>query len=692
VARNFIDVLHGLGFAEMDRIEVIFRRPTTMFPDHDNQSSAAAAAPAPDSEQTQNSTPDEVNPAQASAAEPLPHENPPEPVVHASETAQEHAPSADAAAAAETSAVTPPSPVDAEATAAAEEAAGSEEMSKLMEQYDEQHEAASQNEIIEVKVVAYTEHGVVVDLGGKTEGLIPAAEFSETDIARPEPNATIEVQRTGEHKDGFTILSYQKVLRRRTWEKIEAAYKAKETITGKVVDRIKGGLVVDIGVRAFLPGSQFDLRPTQNLDDLTGTEVQVRVTKLNRRRGNVVVSRRAILEEELHAKRAQLMETLTEGQVVHGHVKNVTEYGAFVDLGGIDGLLHLTDLSWGRVKHPSDVVKPEQELDVIILKFDKEKQRVSLGLKQLMPDPWVHAAEKYPAGGKVKGKVVGIVDYGVFVELEQGIEGLVHVTEMSWSKKAQHPSKVAKVGEEVDVVVLDIKPSDRRVSLGIKQALPDPWLLVADKYPVGTIVTGKVRNIAEFGAFVEIEEGFDGLVHVGDVSWTERIKNPHEVFKKGEPVTAKVLKIDPENRRVSLGIKQVNDIWGEWFKQHKVGQIVKGKVSRIATFGAFVELGDNIEALCHNTEIEERKRRDDSHSPMHRTSTGPLKSAGPLEPGKEYDFKIIKISPETRRIGLSYRAAAKQIERKEIEQYRTTSKSSSTATIGDALKSKLSAR
>jgi small subunit ribosomal protein S1 len=665
-----------------------------MFSDHDNQSSAAAAAPAPDSEPTQNATPDEVNPAQANAAEPVTHESAPEPVAHAAEPAEEHATPAAAAAAPEAHAAAAPAPVDAEATAAAEEAAGSEEMSKLMEQYDEQHEAASQNEIIEVKVVAYTEHGVVVDLGGKTEGLIPAAEFSETDIPRPEPNATIEVQRTGEHKDGFTILSYQKVLRRRTWEKIEAAYKAKETITGKVVDRIKGGLVVDIGVRAFLPGSQFDLRPTQNLDDLTGTEVQVRVTKLNRRRGNVVVSRRALLEEELHAKRAQLMETLAEGQVVHGHVKNVTEYGAFVDLGGIDGLLHLTDLSWGRVKHPSDLVKPEQELDVIILKFDKEKQRVSLGLKQLMPDPWVNASEKYPAGGKVKGKVVGVVDYGVFVELEQGIEGLVHVTEMSWSKKALHPSKVAKVGEEVDVVVLDIKPSDRRVSLGIKQALPDPWLLVADKYPVGTIVTGKIRNIAEFGAFVEIEEGFDGLVHVGDVSWTERIKNPHEVFKKGEPVTAKVLKIDPDNRRVSLGIKQVNDIWGEWFKQHKVGQIVKGKVSRIATFGAFVELGDNIEALCHNTEIEERKRRDEGHSPMHRTSTGPLKSAGPLEPGKEYDFKIIKISPETRRIGLSYRAAAKQIERKEIEQYRSTStsKSSSTATIGDALKSKLSSR
>jgi small subunit ribosomal protein S1 len=675
-----------------------------MFPDHDNQSSAAAAAPAPDSDPTRNSAPTETNSAPTGEHEAVAQQSAPEPAAHPSDTGveshavtsaeaatPEHAPAAAAPAAAEAQAAVS-APADAEATAAAEEAAGSEEMSKLMEQYDEQHEAASQNEIIEVKVVAYTEHGVVVDLGGKTEGLIPAAEFSETDIPRPEPNATIEVQRTGEHKDGFTILSYQKVLRRRTWEKIEAAYKAKETITGKVVDRIKGGLVVDIGVRAFLPGSQFDLRPTQNLDDLTGTDVQVRVTKLNRRRGNVVVSRRAILEEELHAKRAQLMETLTEGQVVHGYVKNVTEYGAFVDLGGIDGLLHLTDLSWGRVKHPSDVVKPEQELDVIILKFDKEKQRVSLGLKQLMPDPWVNAAEKYPAGGKVKGKVVGVVDYGVFVELEQGIEGLVHVTEMSWSKKAQHPSKIAKVGDEVDVVVLDIKPSDRRVSLGIKQALPDPWLLVAEKYPVGTIVTGKVRNIAEFGAFVEIEEGFDGLVHVGDVSWTERIKNPHEVFKKGEPVTAKVLKIDPENRRVSLGIKQVNDIWGEWFKQHKVGQIVKGRVSRIATFGAFVELGENIEALCHNTEIEERKRRDDGHSPMQRTSTGPLKSAGPLEPGKEYDFKIIKISPETRRIGLSYRAAAKQIERKEIEQYRSTSKSSSTATIGDALKSKLSAR
>ena len=646
-----------------------------IFPDNNNPVSSAATAPAQENETPQH--PETIRAAQAAEGS-----SAPEPAAGDQATAdQAHA---HAEAQVQTAAA------DAEAAAAAEEAASAEEMSKLIDQYGEPQEPASQNEIIDVKVVAYTEQGVVVDLGGKTEGLIPAAEFTETEIPRPDPNATIEVQRTGETRDNFVIVSYQKVLRRRTWEKIDAQFKAKETITAKVVDRIKGGLVVDIGVRAFLPGSQYDLRPTQNLDGLLGQEVQVRITKLNRRRGNVVVSRRALLEEELHAKRAELMEKLSEGQVVHGAVKNVTEYGAFVDLGGIDGLLHLTDLSWGRVRHPSDVVKPEQELDVIILKFDKDKQRVSLGLKQLSKDPWIDAAQRYPAGGKYQGKVVGVVDYGAFVELEQGIEGLVHVTEMSWSKKPTHPSKLVKVGEEVDVVVLDIKPSDRRVSLGMKQAQPDPWLLVAEKYPVGTVVTGKVRNIAEFGAFVEIEEGFDGLVHVGDVSWTGRVKNPHEVFKKGEPVTAKVLRIDAENRRVSLGMKQVNDIWADWFKQHRVGDIVRGKVSRIATFGAFVEFGENIEGLCHNTEIEDRRRRDEGPSSF-RPTTGPLKSAGPLEPGKEYDFKIIKISPETRRIGLSYRAAVRQQERKEIEQYKSA-KSSATATIGDALKQKLASR
>ena len=680
-----------------------------MFSDHDNPVTAAAAAPAHESqsqsvpqetpqassqdnpaEQQQTAVPEQnaahETPSQRTEEDPKTETVSGTPAAAQPAAAEVHG---DLHAGAEANAAQ--SATDAEATAAAEEAASTEEMSKLLDQYDEQHESPANNEIIEVKVIAYTEHGVVVDIGQKMEGLIPAAEFSETEIPRPDPNATIEVQRTGEKKDGYVIVSYQKVLRRRTWEKLDEAYKSKTTLTGKVVDRIKGGVVVDVGVRAFLPGSQYDLRPTANLDALAGQEIPVRITKLNRRRGNVVVSRRAILEEEQHAKRGELMQSLAEGQTVHGVVKNVTEYGAFVDLGGIDGLLHLTDLSWGRIKHPSDVVKPDQELDVIILKFDKEKQRVSLGLKQLSPDPWVNAAEKYPAGGKYKGKVVGVVDYGAFVELETGIEGLVHATEMSWAKKSVNPAKIVKVGEEVDVVVLDIKPSDRRVSLGMKQAQPDPWLLTADKYPVGTIVTGKVRNIVEFGAFIEIEDGFDGLVHVSDVSWTERIKNPHEVFKKGEPITAKVLRVDEDNRRVSLGMKQVNDIWGDWFKQHKVGEIVKGKVSRIAMFGAFVELGENIEGLCHNTEIADRRRGDDG-SGMNRTSTGPLKSAGPLEPGKEYDFKIIKISPESRKIALSYKAAVKQVERQEIAQYRSTTKTSSTATIGDVLKQKLSSR
>src|ERR1700722_15105423 len=402
-----------------------------MFSDNDNPTSAAAA-PAHEPEKKQE-TENQTHPQKTVTASA--HEATAAPVAQADgdpRPEQATTPAAPAAAAPEAAhSGEGTQHLDPEAAAAAEEAAGSEEMSKLIDQYSEPVESAANNEIIEVKVVAYTEHGVVVDVGSKTEGLIPAVEFSETDIPRPEPNAVIEVQRTGEHKDGYVILSYQKVLRRRTWEKIEAAFKAKETVTGKVVDRIKGGLVVDIGVRAFLPGSQYDLRPTANLDNLMKQELQVRITKLNRRRGNVVVSRRALLEEELHAKRAQLMETLHEGDKVKGHVKNVTEYGAFVDLGGIDGLLHLTDLSWGRVKHPSDIVKPDQELEVVILKFDKEKQRVSLGLKQLTNDPWVGASEKYPAGGKVKGKIVGVVDYGVFVELEQGIEGLVHVSEMS---------------------------------------------------------------------------------------------------------------------------------------------------------------------------------------------------------------------------------------------------------------------
>lgn len=666
-----------------------------MFDDHDNlsqQLDAAAAVPAqgPDSTQEENQSaadPTAEPPSAEAAAALSAAEAPPAVQEAAGDAVSPEGQAPGEAAAAEASPESGEAPGDAAEGQTAEETAAAAELSQLIDQYSEPQEAPAPDEILSVKVVAYTDQGVVVDLGLKTEALIPAAEFTETELPRPDPEATIEVQRTGERKDGYVIVSYLRVLRRRAWEKIEAAYKGKENITAKIVDRIKGGLVVDIGVRAFLPASQFDLRPTANLDNLIGQEIECRVTKLNRRRGNVVVSRRALLEEALHAQRAALLDQLSEGQVVRGRVKNTTDYGVFVDLGGLDGLLHVTDLSWGRVKHPSELLKPDDEIDVQILKFDKEKQRVSLGLKQLQKDPWETAAQKYRAGSKVKGKVAGVVDYGCFVELETGVEGLVHITEMSWAKKLQHPSKLVKVGDEVDVMVLDIKPSDRRVSLGMKQALPDPWMQVAEKYPIGSVVTGKVRNIADFGVFIEIEDGFDGLVHVSDVSWTGRIKNPHEHFKKGDTVTARVLKIDGDNRRISLGIKQVNDIWGDWFKSHKVGQLVKGKVSRIATFGAFVELGENIEGLCHNTEIEERRRREDGSGGRFGRGSAPAKVTGLLEVGKEYDFKIIKINHEQRRIGLSYRAAVRQAERREIEQYRAT-KSSATATIRDAILSK----
>jgi len=455
------------------------------------------------------------------------------------------------------------------------------------------------------------------------------------------------------------------------------------------VDRIKGGLVVDIGVRAFLPGSQYDIRPTPDLETLVGQELPCRVTKLNRKRGNVVVSRRAILEEELQAKRTALMDSLSEGQVLTGKVKNITDYGVFVDLGGLDGLLHITDLSWARVKHPNEVVATDQEIEVQILKFDKEKMRVSLGRKQLLPDPWATVPQRYPAGTKTRGKVVGIADYGAFVELETGVEGLVHITEMSWSKRMQHPSKLVKTGDEVDVLVLDVKTDQRRVSLGMKQAQPDPWQTLAEKYPVGTIVTGKVRNLTEFGAFVEIEEGFDGLIHVSDISWTGRVKNPSEHFKKGDAVTAKVLKIDAASRRVSLGVKQLNDIWANYFEGHPVGSLVRGKVSRMATFGAFVELAEGIEGLCHISEIEDKRHKGDSAGKPfgHGPGGAGVKAGAQLEAGKEYDFKIIKVSREQHKIGLSYRAAVKQAEQRDMDEYRS-SKSSPTATIGDAILSK----
>ena len=584
--------------------------------------------------------------------------------------------------------------VDASAGAESSESAETTQtMDQLMEQFAVPEPAVAEGEIFDGHVLAVTDAGVIVDVGGKFEGLVPAQEF--VDSGSPiefGPGQTIEVERLHAQKDGYVLLSHVRAHRRRVWERIEKSYREHATIKGKVTERIKGGLVVDIGVRSFLPASQIELRPVHDLDSWKDKEIDVRVLKLNRKRGNVVVSRRAILEEDQKSKRDSLMGSLAEGTVVTGKVKNVTDYGVFVDLGGMDGLLHVSDLVWGRVPHPSSIVKAGDDLEVQILKFDKEKQRISLGRKQLLPDPWATVPERFPVGTRVHGKVVGVTDYGAFVQIEPGVEGLVHVSEMSWSKRTKHPAKIVKEGDELEVVVLEVKTDQRRISLGLKQTQPDPWDAAAEKYPVGTVVSGRIRNLADFGAFVEIEEGMEGLIHISDVSWTERIKHPSEKFKKGDTVEAKVLKVDSQNRRLSLGIKQLKDIWADWFTAHKIGDILKGKVARTTDFGAFVELAEGIEALCHVSEIEERRPKGDRDK--EKAARGARVTAV-LTTGNEYEFKILRLEPEQHKISLSYRAAQKQVERQEIESYRAAAapapqrpKSSPTATIGDAIMAK----
>src|SRR6202041_2867366 len=570
-----------------------------------------------------------------------------------------------------------------------------ETMDQLMKQFDAPEPVVPEGEIFDGHVIAVTDAGVIVDVGGKFEGLVPAQEF--LDSGSPiefGKGQTIEVERLHAQKDGYVLLSHVRAHRRRVWERIEKSYREHATIKGKVTERIKGGLVVDIGVRSFLPASQIELRPGHDLDSWKDKEIEVRVLKLNRKRGNVVVSRRAILEEDQKSKRDTLMGSLAEGTIVTGKVKNVTDYGVFVDLGGMDGLLHVSDLVWGRVPHPPSIVKAGDDLKVQILKFDKDKQRISLGRKQLLPDPWATVPERFPVGTRVQGKVVGVTDYGAFVQIEPGVEGLVHVSEMSWSKRTKHPSKMVKVGDEVDVVVLEVKTDQRRISLGLKQTLPDPWDAAAEKYPVGTVINGRIRNLADFGAFVEIEEGMEGLIHISDVSWTERIKHPSEKFKKGDSVEAKVLKVDSQNRRLSLGIKQLKDIWANWFGDHKIGEVIKGKVARTTDFGAFVELAEGIEGLCHVSEIEERRPKGDrDKAAAQQKAARGARVTAVLTTGGEYDFKILRLEPEQHKISLSYRAAQKKVERQEIETFKTavtrSPKSSPTATIGDAIKAKL---
>ena len=531
--------------------------------------------------------------------------------------------------------------------------------------------APAEDNLLKGTVVKLTDKHVVVDVGFKSDGMVPIAQVLGRDgQPRFKPGDSIDVViDRGETEEGYVLLSHEKAARVRVWDDIDKAYAEKSSVKGYVVDRVKGGLSVDVGgVRAFRPGSQVDLKPVRNLDGFKGQEIDVRVIKLNKKRGNIVVSRKQLLEEEQAEKRSKTLEHLEEGSVLTGTVKNLTDYGAFVDLGGLDGLLHITDMSWGRLTHPRDLVNVGDEIHVKVLKFDKDKQRVSLGFKQLTPDPWLDAAERYPIGAHVRGRVLSVTDYGAFVELEQGIEGLVHVSEMTWSKRMKHPSKIVKPGDEVETVVLNVNPAERRISLGLKQLEQNPWEQLHDKYPVGSVVEGKVRNLTDFGAFIEIEEGIDGLVHVSNLSWTKRVKHPSEVLKKGDKVKAQVLAIEPEHRRLSLGIKQMQpDVWETFFATHRVGDVVRGKVLRTAQFGAFVEISDGVEGLCHNSEAT------DSHG-------APMK----LEPGLEHDFKIIKMSPEEKKVGLSLRAVGEEASRADVEAYKQPV-SSSTTTLGEIM-------
>jgi small subunit ribosomal protein S1 len=548
-----------------------------------------------------------------------------------------------------------------------------EDFERLLDMYDVSFKNFAEGEVVKGIVLQVSDSEVIVDVGYKSEGIIPIDEFrDETGKIAVKTGDTVDVllEKT-EDKEGYVVLSKEKAEKMKVWDDVERAYQERRVVTGRVIERVKGGLAVDIGVRAFLPGSQVDLRPVRNLDSLKGQELRMRVIKVNKKRGNIVLSRKAVLEEENAEKKHHTLETLEEGKVLMGTVKNITEYGAFVDLGGIDGLLHITDMSWGRINHPSEVLSVGDEIRVTVLKFDRETERVSLGLKQLKADPWSTATIRYPAGARVKGKVVSLTDYGAFVELEQGVEGLIHVSEMSWSKKVKHPSKILTVGQEVECVVLGIDQEAHRISLGLKQVESNPWQELAEKYPVGAKLKGKVRNLTEFGAFVEVEEGIDGLIHISDLSWTKRVKHPSEVLKKGDTVEAVVLNVDAENQRLSLGLKQLaTDLWDEFFSHHKVGDIVEGKIVRLTNFGAFVELHEGIEGLVHVSELDEKRIE---------------KPEEVFKAGDVHPMKIIKINEGEKKIGLSIKAVKTDEYQRDLDTYREAS-GSDRSTIGDAMR------
>ena len=523
-----------------------------------------------------------------------------------------------------------------------------EDFGQLLDRFEQEQSTLQEGEVVRGTVVGITERGVVIDFGYKSEGIVNPNEFMEdgkiTVKRGDEVDVLVKNMETGE---GYPVLSRADAVRLRAWDDLEKAYTDGSVIKGRVIERIKGGLRIDVdGIAAFLPGSQVDVRPIRNLDSLRDKQIEAKVIKLNRKRSNVVLSRKAVLEERDAGRKDQTLNQIEEDIIVEGQIKNLTDYGAFVDLGGIDGLLHVTDMSWGRLQNPSELFKVGDTVQVKVLKFDRERERVSLGYKQLLPDPWETIEERFPPATRITGKIASVADYGAFVELEPGVEGLVHVSEMSWSKRIKHPSKIVSPGDTVEVEVLSVDPRARRVSLGMKQVQENPWKTIGERYHVGDRVHGRVRNLTDFGAFIEIEDGVDGLVHVSDISWSRRVKHPGEVLKKGQQVDAVITTIDPENRRMSLSIKELEpNAWNDFVAAHKPGDIVKGKIARFAGFGAFVELGDNLEGLCHISELSDE-----------RVS----KPEDAVQLGQEMEFRILRIDAENKKIGLSARAAARE--------------------------------
>ncbi|MFZ1060558.1 MAG: 30S ribosomal protein S1 [Candidatus Rokuibacteriota bacterium] len=513
-----------------------------------------------------------------------------------------------------------------------------------------------EGEVVPGRVVQVRGGEVLVDVGYKSEGTIPLEEFTRSGTM-PKVGDEIEVYlEAKEDNDGLIVLSKDRADKIKVWDTVSRAYEKGVPVEGRVVEVVKGGLAVDVGVRAFLPGSQVDLRPVKNLASLLGQTIRAKVIKLNRRRGNVVLSRRAMLEEEREERRRHTLSVLEEGMALTGTVKNITDYGAFIDLGGIDGLLHVTDMSWGRIGHPSEIFQVGDQVEVVVLHFDKETSRVSLGYKQRSSDPWEVVETKYPVGAKVTGRVVSLTNYGAFVELEAGIEGLVHVSEMSWTRRVRHPSKLVNVGDPVDVMVLDVNKATKRISLGMKQVEPDPWGTIDERYKPGMRVQGQVRNLTDFGAFVELEPGVDGLLHISDMSWTRNIGHPSDLLKKGQQIETLILNVDRDAKRISLGVKQIQpDPWEVVAERYPVGSRVTGKVVRLTDFGAFVELEPGIDGLLHISQMSDR--------PVGRTEDV-------VNVGDELTLVVIRVDPAERRIGLSLKELAAAVEGGEAKEFR----------------------